>query len=327
MKNAAENFVLQIQPAVSKATSRQNLAKLLHDAALPLLKEAVLSEQNTSENLTFLLRPILAKNGINPDGGLGQFVLSCVTDEFLLNPAPRKGTTPTLKTLNPHVWWSSVGTGVLRGDPSTTELIGGLQANYAILAAGGDTVYIKQFDDMTGRNRPLVQTGTSAQPQFGLNTINGFKVATFDGVNDSMSRALGGASTPWTHVMVGQLLTKTGGVTDEFWRSAGSMVVAGSGPTIRVSSGTGVSLVGPNANLDLHIYIFEGNGANSFLYYEDTVVVSGNAGSGSTLGTINYGSGSVPANFNLCEHLVFTRILAEYERLFLVQTLRSRWGL
>ena len=86
----AQIFTAQIRPAVTQATSKQNLAKILADRAKPLVRLAQPCTQEDIEALDSLVVEVLIKDKIDPGSNLGLFTRDCVRGVALLPQERRK---------------------------------------------------------------------------------------------------------------------------------------------------------------------------------------------------------------------------------------------
>lgn len=201
--------------------------------------------------------------------------------------------------------------------------------------AGGSAV--PDWQDASGFSRHLQQSNSAKQPLLIKNVLNGHAVVRFDGVDDFLQtiNATGSVSQPATIILV--LKQYASGGAQQIWieGETGNIPLLyrfnatdqidywlGSGSDVSYHRGT--SWPSPFVCVSL-----VANGNSSNIWENKTVKASGDAGSllgvGLTLGSAF--DGSLPAQIDVAEVIIYYRALNDTERNSVVDYLNAKYNL
>lgn len=198
--------------------------------------------------------------------------------------------------------------------------ISGLEAWYAADVASSITIEtgVKQWNDLSGKGRHLVQNTTNNQPAHNSVTLNGKPAVTFDGTNDSLRATAFSVAQPNHYFIVCRFEVISGGarIADgrsgsgsrggEFFDYFGNMAIfAGSLLSVSVTNADQTSF---------GIWDSAFDGSSSAIRLRKSYKSStGNAGTnglaGLTLGADGNATAGSFANCSIAEFLLFSRSL------------------
>lgn len=237
--------------------------------------------------------------------------------------------------------WTGGTIGALGGSDDTDHrppVIGSLQnwhvADYVPRADGAP---IPDWQDSSGYGRHLQQSNIAKQPLLVKNVLNGHAVVRFDGIDDLLKTvsAAGAVSQPATIMIV--LKQYAGGAAQQVWIEGESSTTplvyrADAADQVDYWLGAGSDAVyhrGSAWPSPFVCFSLVANGGASNLWENKTPKVAANAGStlglGLTIGAAQ--DGTLPAQIDVAEILMYYRALSDAERNSVVDYLNAKYGL
>lgn len=205
--------------------------------------------------------------------------------------------------------------------------IGGLEGWWD--AADSSTVTIStgvsEWRDKSGNDRHASQEIANNQPAH-TSTLNGKKIITFDGSNDSLLTTSFALSQPYTIFVVARRVG--GGATSFYHRPGTGAVLATFSGVFYIFAGTGLN--GPAQDTKWHIFHAEHSGASSVFRVDGVQSASGDAGSeaisqGLRFGAVGAGTSQF-LNGDIAELLLYDGIASTAQRNTLLSYLDKKWG-
>lgn len=196
-------------------------------------------------------------------------------------------------------------------------------------AADASTVTIatgvSEWRDKSGNGRHASQGTGNNQPDY-TGTLNGRKIITFDGTNDSLATTSFSVSQPYSLIMVAR---RTGGGVANFYDRLDA------GPSLGTFAGLFFIFVtsglnGPAQDTNYHIFHAKHNGAASVFRFDKADFATGNPGTAALNAGIRFGARSDGAgNFlagSIAEILFYSKILTDAEQAAAETYLSNKWA-
>lgn len=190
---------------------------------------------------------------------------------------------------------------------------------------------ISQWNDSSTNTRHVAQATGANQPLYKTGIINGLPAVRFDGVNDRLSSSSFLLAQPWTCFVVGVCRGLTTGrvFVDGLGASnRGALYLAAT--THAASLFAGTVLTGPVVtHLSPHVYSGLFNGASSAVRVDGGTATVGNANTNSP-SLLNLGTaydGTLPADIDMAECIVYSANLSTADRQRVERYLGSKYGI
>jgi hypothetical protein len=198
---------------------------------------------------------------------------------------------------------------------------------------------VSQWPDQSGFARNLKQATGAKQPILKTNLtpgVNGHRIVRFDGVNDYLQCALSSVvAEPCTVFIVMQQFS--GGGTQQIWLGGGTAIPPlfyryDASNTVSIWGGSGSDLTYARSSawpmpFTVMSAVFNG-GSGSNVWENETSKVSGTAGSASfgglTVGALD--DGTLPAQIDVAEILMYTGALSDANRLLVIRYLNAKYA-
>jgi hypothetical protein len=191
---------------------------------------------------------------------------------------------------------------------------------------------VSQWNDLSGNGRHLVQATTNNQPVYTANQIAGKPGVVFDKTNDRLTWS-GSLPQPTTIYCVGKYNATPSAGNETMYDSQTNgnrmRLFSPSGVRVAINAGTERSLPTDVTLTAYAVYEAIFNGATSFLGFNNSTTVSGNAGSTASDGiALNaFGGFAAFGGVSIAEFVLYSRVLNNSERSAVRLYLAGKYGI